>query len=383
MAPFVAIFLAFSVGERAVAHGGAGFVPASARRESEPTRSPRVACAQRLGARRRARRSCRSAGLVLALAGRATSSAAGTTRSAWPHQLDQLGGASKAVEVSGAFAGLLLDQWYIVAVAVRVAAACSVLRPGVGQVAAAAHAPGPVADGHDELAARGRRGHRVRPGGAVPVPVRPGRAQGGRRAAARSGSGLPALLVGAMTAYTSADGFVHSAVGLLPGVVASGALPGLGPRAAAAGSRRSVARSRRARRRRAGDARRSSCSSSIGGAGWRDLSARMASGPWQGIAVTPAQRAPVSTASRRTWRRRRGPETSSSSIREGAAYYLYWPGRSRRTRTSCTWPTPAAPLPKATVSYYRRHREVPTLVVHLTETAGQVVGRPRRRLRGP
>ena len=36
-----------------------------------------------------------------------------------------------------------------------------------------------------------------------------------------------------------------------------------------------------------------------------------------------------------------------------------------------------APLPKATVSYYRRHREVPTSVVHLTETAGKTAAQLR------
>ena len=56
----------------------------------------------------------------------------------------------------------------------------------------------------------------------------------------------PALLVGAMTAYTSADGFVHAAVGLLPGVVASGLFLAWGLAPLAAGARRAVARPRRA-----------------------------------------------------------------------------------------------------------------------------------------
>ena len=39
-----------------------------------------------------------------------------------------------------------------------------------------------------------------------------------------------------------------------------------------------------------------------------------------------------------------------------------------------------APLPKATISYYRRHREAPTLVVHLTETAGKSAADLNRRV---
>ena len=37
----------------------------------------------------------------------------------------------------------------------------------------------------------------------------------------------------------------------------------------------------------------------------------------------------------------------------------------------------ASPLPKSTVSYYRRHREVPTLVAHLTQTAGKTASQLR------
>ena len=158
--------------------------------------------------------------LVFALAGTSN------LRRSWDYtislaqQLDQLGGASKAVEVAGAFVGLLADQWYIV-----LAAVLSLLlfrrRPGVGRwlllltppalwltaTTSSLHAAGAVIV--YALAA---------PYLYLFVPAER-RIDGARLLFC---VWAPAVLVGAMIAYTSADGFLRSAVGLLPGVVVSG-----------------------------------------------------------------------------------------------------------------------------------------------------------------
>ena len=367
MAPFVAIFLAFSVGERAVlmvAQGSFLHPPAG---ESEPTgrRAWRALSAWSLGG---VLVLVPVAGLMLAMAGRSN------LRRCWDYtiglarQLDQLGGASKAVEVSGAFAGLLLDQWYIVAVAV-LSLLLFRLRPGVGRwlllltppalwltaTTSSLHAAGAVIV--YALAA---------PYLFLFVP--PERREDGARLLLWIW--LPALLVGAMTAYTSADGFVHSAVGLLPGVVASGLFLAWGLGAIAAGSRRTLARSRRARRHRRGDL-------GVPGAvpGWRGRIER---------SVRAHGLRSLAGDSRHAARRSAGLDRFAADLAsearpgdqllvypEGAAYYLYWPGEIAANTYQLYVADAQAPLPKSTVSYYRRHREVPTLVVHLTETAGK------------
>ena len=149
----------------------------------------------------------------------------------------------------------------------------------------------------------------------------------------------PALLVGAMTAYTSADGFVHAAVGLLPGMVASGLFLAWGlaplrqgrgtPWPALAGMAAVVLVTLVFQ-----------LQFQYGGAGWRDLSARMGSGPWQGIAVTSGQRDPPRPLRGGSGGEDLRRQTCSSSIRRAPPCTCTGRVRSRRTRTSCTWPTP-------------------------------------------
>ena len=56
---------------------------------------------------------------------------------------------------------------------------------------------------------------------------------------------------------------------------------------------------------------------------------------------------------------------------QGAAVYLSWPGEIAANTYQLYSDDPEAPLPKATISYYRRHREAPTLVTHLMRTEGK------------
>ncbi len=366
MAPFVAIFLAFSVGERAVLMVAQGSFLHPPDKESEPSgrRAWRALSAWALGG---ALVIVPVAGLMLALAGRSNLKRSWEYTIGLARHMDQLGGASKAVEVSGAFAGLLLDQWYIVAVAVLSLLLFRV-RPGVGRwlllltplalwltaTTSSLHAAGAVIV--YALAA---------PYLFLFVPAE--RREDGARLLLWIWA--PALLVGAMTAYTSADGFVHSAVGLLPGVVASGLFLawGLAPLRRDRGAAWPVL---------AGLAGivvvtlAFQLQFQFGGAGWSDLSARMASGPWQGIAVTPPQRAGLDRFAADLASEAR-PGDQLLVYPEGAAYYLYWPGEIAANTYQLYVADAQAPLPKATISYYRRHREAPTLVVHLTETAGK------------
>lgn len=54
---------------------------------------------------------------------------------------------------------------------------------------------------------------------------------------------------------------------------------------------------------------------------------------------------------------------------KGSGYYLYWNGPIA-CNTYFLWPTADGRLPRSTTSYYRRHRLVPTFVVHLAPTRG-------------
>jgi hypothetical protein len=306
--------------------------------------------------------------LVLALAGgKANLQRCWGYTIALADQLDQLGGTAKAVEVAGAFVGLLLDQWYIVAAAL-VSLLLFRARPGVGRwlllltppalwltaTTSPLHASGAVIA--YALAA---------PYLYLFVPAE--RREDGARLLLWIWA--PALLVGAMTAYTSADGFVHAAVGLLPGVVASGLFLawGLAPLRQGRGTPWPAL---------VGMAAVVLVTLSFqlqfqyGGAGWRDLSAHMGSGPWQGIAVTAAQRDRLDRFAADL-----AGETSAGDLLlvypQGAAPYLYWPGEIAANTYQLYVADAASSLPKSTVSYYRRHREAPTLVAHLTQTAGK------------
>ncbi len=211
----------------------------------------------------------------------------------------------------------------------------------------------------------------------------------------------PALIAGAMTAYTSANGYVNAAVGLAPAVVA-GVLflcwtleavsldPAGGVPSAPAGEPSPPARADKS-------------PSSAGRAVARrpalgvwlavialtavvavtvifqfqfqqrdvpraELTSRFTSGPWWGIAVTPARKQLLDTfAADLAGQARAGDQLLV--FFQGSGYYLYWKGPIA-AEGYWLWPTPDGLLPEATISYYRRRRLVPTLVVHLTPTAG-------------
>jgi hypothetical protein len=366
MMPFVGIFLAFSVGERTVtivAQGSYLHLPPA---ELDPSgrRAWRVLSAWTLGGSLVV---VPVIVLVVMLAGVSNLHRCWDYTISLARELDQLGGTGKAIEVAGGFVALLLDQWYIVAV-MAVALLVFRVRPGVGRWLLLLTPPvlWVIATTSSLHAAGAVIAYAI----AAPylylfVPAE--RREDGARLLLWVWA--PALLVGAMTAYTSADGFVHSAVGLLPGMVASGlflawGLAPLRPRGgtpwpAVAGLAGIVLVTLVLQGQ-----------FQFGQAGLRDLSSRMDSGPWQGIALTPAQRGRLDRYAADLAREARVGD-QVLAYPQAAALYLYWRGEIAANTYQLYVADPESRLPKATVSYYRRHREVPTLVLHINETAGK------------
>lgn len=188
----------------------------------------------------------------------------------------------------------------------------------------------------------------------------------------------PAMIAGAMTAFTSAAGYLSAAVGFTPALLASGVflawsletttVSGTGPAGSPSRVRLpwlalavltaivavTVVFQFQFQQREMP---------------YRELTSRVDSGPWWGIKVTPERRRLLDgfAADLRAQSR---PDDELLVFYQAPGYYLYWRGA---IAASSYWlsnqdMTPA--LPQATVSYYRRHRLVPTLVVHLLPTGG-------------
>jgi hypothetical protein len=317
--------------------------------------------------------------LVVGIAG------VGNLRRSWHYTLgvaqtlDQLGGADKAVAVTSAFFTLLLSEWYLVGAAVASLVVFR-LRPAVGRwlllLAPAALWLTATTGG-------------LRVAGAVIVfaLAAPYLYVFVPRERREDGARLliwiwaPALLLGAMTAYTSADGLERAAVGLFPGLVLSGLLlawglqplrlrPGGVPWPAALGLAILVLATLGMQ-----------VQFQHGGLSPGDLSRRMPDGPWRGIAVTEDQRLHLASSARDLARQGTGRDLLLA-YPQAAAVYLSWPGAIAANTYQLYVARPEDPLPKATASYYRRHGEVPTLVLRLMSTEGMDSTELTRRLGG-
>jgi hypothetical protein len=366
LAPFVAVLLAFALGHRVVLAVAEGSFTQAPERGREPSgwRAWHALSAWTLGG---ALVVLPVGVLVATLAGRANLVRCWQYTLGLARDLDQLGGASKAVEVSGGFVSLVASQWYIVA-----AALFSYLvfrrRPGFGRwLLLLTPAALWVTAATSSLHAAGAVIAYALAAPYLYLFVPRDRREDGARLLLWVWA--PALLVAAMTAYTSADGFVHSAVGLVPGMVASGLFLawGLAPLGLGRGGYLWPALAGLAAVVLATLAFQ--VQFQPGGVALGDLSSRMASGPWMGIAVTPGQRTGLERFAADLERQGR-PGDRLLVYPLGAGYYLYWPGEIAANTYQMVMPGPEAPLPKATVSYYRRHRRVPTLVTHVLRTAG-------------
>jgi len=205
----------------------------------------------------------------------------------------------------------------------------------------------------------------------------------------------PAMIAGVMTAYTSAAGFVSSAVGFAPALIASGlflawALEAVGtPAAPPPGSATPPSPSEE------DEAGLPPVAGRTAGVPWlalavlivivgvtvafqfrfqqRDvpysqLTSRFDSGPWWGIKVMPKRRQ-LLDAFAADLRAQARPDDKLLVMYEGPGYYLYWSG-GIAANTYWLSSDASGNLTPATITYYRLHRIVPTLVVHIMPTAG-------------
>jgi hypothetical protein len=206
----------------------------------------------------------------------------------------------------------------------------------------------------------------------------------------------PAVVAGAMTAYTSATGYATASVGLAAAMILSGLFFAWALEAAVAppapavdgltGAGVPVAAADRISRIRPGSSRLPwlallGLSAVIAvtvsfqfqfqqrSVPYRELTSRFDSGPWWGIKVTPERRRLLDAfAADLKAEARLGDQLFVFD--EGSGYYLYWNGGiASNTYWNAVDPATGM-LSRGTISYYRRHHVVPTLVVHLIPTAG-------------
>ena len=186
----------------------------------------------------------------------------------------------------------------------------------------------------------------------------------------------PSMIAGAMTAFTSAAGYLNAPVGFTPALMVSGVF--LAWALEAVTSPEPLVTS----------------AASSGRLPWlalvvlvtvvgvtvvfqfqqRDVSyaqltSRFDSGPWWGIRVTPDRRRLLDSFAS-DLRVQSTPDDALLVFDQACGYYPYSGGE---IAADSYWRSNAdvmAPLPQATFSYYRRHRIAPTLVVRLISTAG-------------
>lgn len=188
----------------------------------------------------------------------------------------------------------------------------------------------------------------------------------------------PAMIAGAIAAFTSAAGFINGFVGVMPALMASGVF--------LAWALEAVVREPRSERPAPAKTSRPPWLAfvvlvAIAGVcvvfqfqfQIRDiprgaLTSRFDSGPWWGISVTPERRLLLDAFAADL-----GAEARSGDgllvFDQAPGFYLYWKG-SIAANTYWMYTGLDGQFTEPTLSYYRRHRLVPTLVVHLVKTAG-------------
>jgi hypothetical protein len=188
---------------------------------------------------------------------------------------------------------------------------------------------------------------------------------------------VPALLSGAMTAFTSAAGYRNAAVGLLPALLASGlflawALEAAGQTRATTEAPRRGATPWLALVALAGVAAVTlvfQVQFQQEGRGTAELTRRCDFGPWWGISVTPTRYEEL-LAFRTDLKQCDRPGDQLLVFYGNSGLYLFWEGGIAANSYSLWGEDPSAPLPQSTVEYFRRHHVVPTLAVHVLDTPG-------------
>lgn len=325
------------------------------------------------------------------------------------HELDQLGGAGKAVSVTWRLLAFIWTQpWFLLA-AVAIYGVYR-LRPRLGRALLVLLPPALLLAGDRP---------RLEAAGFVLIYglLTPYLYLFVPRARRWAGARLliwvwpSALVAGAMTAYTSADGFAHAPAGLYPAVMVSGlflawALEGAGTRQSAgvregagtregAGALASAAPASTAAPAPASAAAPVPAPASAATPGWAtwlaaavlmgvlavtlvlqlqyyagdasrgELTTTMSSGPWEGIRTTKANAASLDVfAADLAAQRRAGDHLL---IYPGVAgLYLYWDGPIAANSVRAGEPEPASgstALPRDTVLYLRRRHVVPDFIV--------------------
>lgn len=196
----------------------------------------------------------------------------------------------------------------------------------------------------------------------------------------------PSVVAGAMTAFTSAAGYLNSAVGLLPGLLASGIFLAWSLEAVAPPAPEGAQAPLRPAEAGEPVGRFSFLAAAALAAviavtivfqfqfQQRDvplasLTARCDFGPWAGVTLTPERYSLLRSFATDLDAQAR-PGDQLLVFYEACGYYLFWNGPIAANSYWLSSTSDVAPLPQPTVSYYRRNRVVPTLVVHVLPTAG-------------
>ncbi|MFA4964176.1 MAG: hypothetical protein WC709_00850 [Thermoleophilia bacterium] len=182
----------------------------------------------------------------------------------------------------------------------------------------------------------------------------------------------PAMLAGAMTAYTSASGFANAAVGFAPAVMLSGLFLAWSLEAVTGGGHQMAAS-------RAPWLALAVLVAIVGvtvafqlrfqqvQVPYRELTSRFTSGPWWGVKVTPQRRALMDRFGADLKAQARGDDRLLV-IYDSAGFLLYWNGKLATNTYWIDGDAGTGRLDATTIDYFKRHRLVPTLVVQLTKT---------------
>ena len=190
----------------------------------------------------------------------------------------------------------------------------------------------------------------------------------------------PAVLFAAMTGYTSADGYLHGAVGLFPALLVSGTCYAWALEAAVGQPGAERGGESRSGKRLAILALAAVVAVTIvfqfkfqaNDEPFAHLTTASTSGPWRGVRATPAQVAALSRFDRDLQASARPGDSLLVYYRE-PGLYLYWSGPVAADSVSIISPDPreaGARLPVHLVDSYRGRHAVPSLVVHVLQTAG-------------
>lgn len=205
----------------------------------------------------------------------------------------------------------------------------------------------------------------------------------------------PAVIAGAMTAFTSAAAYVNSPVGLLPALIASGvflawALEAVASPPAPVVGRQDAPSDGGSPPQPAPAGRRITAGSWLAMAvlvavlgvlvvfqfqfqqravPYGELTKRCEFGPWWGITLTP-ERHDYLRAFADDLQAQSRPGDQLLVFYQACGHYLFWNGPIAANSYWLSSVDRLAPLPPSTFSYYRRHRLVPTLAVHLIPTDG-------------